>query len=925
MGRGYLWHTQEVDSVVHELKTDLIGGLSNKEALSRLSAYGHNEPPEHLRSPWGKNLMRQQISLMTPVLLIGAILLHLSDQLISAVAVLCIMAISILLSGLQEIKSEKCLRLLRKAVKHSMKARVLRNGHINLIKTVDIVPGDIICFETGDYIAADGRLIESKQLELDESALWGIKEPFQKDPSVLDENVQIHQMKNMVFMGSVVIAGSGKAIVTATGSQAFIAQKSLSSSSADFRSLLESETSRKGLRFAYLCAILTVLLWGAMVASGIPPFASVIAGLSFFSAAWPAGLIEAVRLSLISGIKKLNERKIVVRKLSGAESLANLTVICTGRKGIMTENKAIVRKIFVDGHIIDVNEGEANGFPQSVEDENPDLPLLFTAACMCSNTDVRNTSEGWVIDGDPTEGALIISAMKGGISKDELGLSLTKVSYFPYDHERKMVTAVLRDTDGGLFLFTKGPPKAVLSACSRIQLHGYIDNLDIGRLRAIWAVNLSFAEDSMESIAFAYRKLRDESECQEVESLERNLIFIGMMGMEDPLRIGVREAIGKCSSFAIKPILLTDDCKEEAFNFALDLGIIQNEAQILTGEEMDILGEKEFLSLLSRFSVYADISPAHKERIARCLKESGETVAMVGTDIGDLPALHLADVKISAGEGSTSIVTSSSDLILMDNSFTTAVCAIEGIRQVFLNAKKLSRFLLSGGIAGASAIIFALIISIFWRDFPFPPISFLHVLWLNLVAGIIPSFAIIFNFPSEGETSNEEYSRGDLFSGELKSSVLIRGLLAAVFTVIAFAFSFEPGDLLDQSHARTSALTILIMSQLAFTFQCCRRNKKGFFRRFFANKLLLILTSLALLLHVSAIYIPYANTILGTRPLSAIDWIPIIVAFAVFSLPLDEPFTTHVEYEEAKGVSTQVADEFQEKEEDKSAESDSAK
>ncbi len=906
MASSFLWHTQEINSVEHELKTDLEQGLSSKEAVSRLATYGLNELPETEHIPWANIFFRQQISLMIPVLVLASILLILAQIWSGALAVIGILIASIILNGFQAVGSEKLLRSFKKLANRSMYARVLRSGHVKLVKTADLVPGEIICFEAGDRIAADGRLIEAEGLTIDESLIMRTVWVAEKGVDVLGEDTPIRQRKNIVFMGTTVASGNGRAIVTSTGAQTQVAKMSAGWAAGEEKirwSLLEANLSEKGLWFAVACVICSAILWAVIMIAGAPPLAGAIVALSFLIAAWPMGLMEAIIMALTVGMKRLSERQIAIRKFSGAETLAEVTAICSDKTGIMTQKRMIVKKVFVDGRIMDLEgEGydpESGGFPPDAEAESPDLPLLLTVASMCTNTEVKNTPEGWDVIGDPTEGALIVAAMKGGINKDELGLSLTKVAELPFDSERKRMTTVYKSSKDELFVFTKGSLETVLDISSNLQLHGYMDDLDLGRQRAIWAVNQSFARDEMQSMAFAYRQLEDEPEEYTVETVERNLSFVGMAGIVDPMRADAKSAVEKCLAGSVQPIMLTDDYVDTTYAVAHKLGMVKDGSEVLAGEELDILAENEYSRLAERFSAYADVSPTHKIRIIRALKEKGAVIAVIGSHTSDAAVIEEADIGIAAGQTASSAATDAADMILMDNSFATAVDAIEVMRGAYGNARKIIRYLLSGSVATAGAILLILIASIFQRELSLTsPSSFymliLHVLWVNLVAGIIPALAMAFSPVTDGVMKEGPYLRGKILDDELRSKLPIRGILTAFLALIAFVSSFQAG----QSRAVTAALTVLVVSQIAFVFQCRSTPGEGFFRKYLTNKLLLGLASLAILLQISIIYISPISQVFMTEPLLLTDWIPILVAFVICSLPLDKLLNTNVEEEE---------------------------
>jgi len=895
MASSFLWHTQEADSVAHELKTDLEQGLSNKEAASRLIAYGLNKLPETTHSLWQGVFFRQQISLMIPVLLLASAMLIIAGLWSGAFVVIGILVINVILSGFQTIRSEQFLRSLRELTNRLMYARVFRSGRVKLVEVTALVPGDIICFEIGDLIAADGRLIEANNLTIDESLIMRVSLITEKGVDTLGEDTPIHQRKNMVFMGTTPASGSGRAVVTSTGTQTQLAQMSKGQQTEKSHwSLLESNISKKGLRFAGGCVVFSVVLWAAMMLAGVPPLAGFMVSLSVLVAAWPMGLIEAVIMALAVGIKRLGERGVIVKRLSGAEALAEATVICSDKAGLMTQKQMTVKKVFVDGRIIDIEgdgyDPESGSFPPGAEDENPDLPLLLTVAAMCANTEVKNTPEGWNVTGDPTEGALIVAAIKGGINKDEIGLSLTKVVELPFDSERKRMSIVFKSSKDELFVFTRGSLETVLDISNGLQLHGYMDTLDIGKQRAIWAVKHSFAKNGMQSLAFAYCQLEEEPEEYTIQTLERNLIFIGMAGIVDPLRADAKRAVQKCLAGAVKPVIFTDDHIDTTAAIAFDLGMVKDGSETLSGEELDILGEKEYSSLAGRFSAYADVLPVHKLRIIRTLRSKGAITAVVGNHTNDAPVIAEADIGIVAGQTAASIATDAADILLMDNSFATAVDAVAEMRGSYGNAMKIIRYLLSGSVTVVTAILIALIISIFQRNF-FPPPSapymvFLHVLWINLLAGGIPVLAMVFSPVTDGTMKDGPYLCGRIFANGLKSKILIRGILTAFLVLTAYAFSL--GSQMDQSRAMTAALTVLVTSHIVFAFQCRRTSDEGFFRKYLTNKLLLGFALFAILLHISVVYIPAVSHIFGTEPLMLRDWIPILVALVICSFPLDE-------------------------------------
>lgn len=911
MALPFPWHAKEASSVAHELNTDLDTGLSNKEAASRLAIYGPNRLPDKVGIPWITILLRIGISLMIPLIALAVVILALSYTLTGVIIISGLIFVRIILSGLLEVGSERLLCSLKKLASNLIYAKVLRNGQVSLVKAVDLVPGDIICFEAGEQIAADSRLIETNQLIMDESIFNETKEMLEKNTDTFGEDLPLHPVylrRNMVFMGSIVFSGSGRAVVTSTGAQTQIAQMQLEREKQNTqhtqRWLLEAMLSKKGIWFASGCIVFSAILWLLAVLFGLSLTAGAMISLSFMLAIWPMGLIEAIRLALTIGMRRLSKHNIIIRRFTGAETLASTTVVCSNKTGVMTQNQMTVKKVFVDGCIIGVTgdgyDPESGGFPPDAEEENPDLPLLLSVAAMSTNAEVQSTPEGWSIVGDPTEGALVVAAMKGGISKDEIRLSLTKVAELSYDPERKRMSMVFRASNDELFIFTRGFLDPVLSICNNMQLHRYVDSLDIGRQNVIRAVNQNFAKSGMHSLAFAYCQLVGEPGNYTFEELERDLIFVGMVGISDPLRVDTKSAVKKCIRGGVKPILFTDDQADMSFTLAKDLELADEISSVVTDEHLDMLEESNYCSLVEDALIYSDISPSHKLKIVRALKEGGEVTAVISNQIGDEHAIREANVGIASCPTCPSVIINSSDIVLNDGSFATAIESIEKMRGAYGNAKRIFRYFLSGNIAMSGVVLIALIINIFWKTHFSQSLSsiysiympFLYVLWINLLAINLPALSIAFNPVTEDFMKEGPYPLGVLSDEGLKIRLFIRGLLTVILTFIIYAFSLVTSN--DQSLAITAAFTMLIISQLAFIFQCRCTSGESFLQKFLTNKLLLGVIAFVLLLHLSTIYLPSISLIFGTKPLLLVHWIPILVGLAISLLPLDDLLSSYI-------------------------------
>ena len=521
MASPFLWHTQQASSVAHELNTDLDHGITNREATSRLPSYGFNRFPRTEHISWSAVLQRLQVSLMIPVLLVVSTVLILTKQsqknsgdfFNEAALVLGILVVSFIIGFVQEARSRGMQRSARMYAHLPAYSRAMRNGNIRVVRTVELVPGDIICFDKGDRIPADGRLFKANRLFVDESRFEINTKPVEKSTEPVEDNTPFHRRSNMVFMGTTVHSGSGRAVVTATGGRTQMSRLLQRQSVRDqeYRSFhLEALLSRKGVWLAFGCMALSFVLWILLFVAGKPLAESMIYAASFLMAAWPMGLIETATSAFAIGIRRLDKKGYVVRNTVEASSLAHCTTICSEKSGVMTQNRMAMRKVFVDGRIINIrdsrNRDDPGGFPANAAAQNIDLRLLLSAAAMCNDVEVRDTPEGREIACGTIDGALVVGAMKGGISKEELELSLAKLGELPFDHKRKRMSVIFDAVGDEIYIFTRGTLESILDVCTSIQLHGHIEQLDTQKRRAIVAVNRNFAGSGMRNITFAYRR-----------------------------------------------------------------------------------------------------------------------------------------------------------------------------------------------------------------------------------------------------------------------------------------------------------------------------------------------------------------------------------------------------------------------------------
>lgn len=917
MASDFQWHELDIETVAHELKTDIDQGLSNKEAFSRLERYGPNDLPVKTKLALSNIVLRQHISLMIPVFLI--ILLALvyvwrteedTSYLYSAIVVFGILVINVLLATLLSVIADKRCKKVMISSRESIYVKVIRNGHLTRVKSIDVVPGDIVILEMGDRVPADGRVIESNRLTVDESAVFGTQGSTSKSVASISQSVPVHNRNNMVFRGGMVVSGKGRYIVTATGQATQIAQKLGQLTLPEDNSMIKTEVSRNGIYYFIISIVLSSGVFVGLWLLEKRMINSLITGLAFMMALWPMGISEVISMAISNGLLRLKNSNIAVREPRNAELLSKVTVMCFNKEGIVTSDNMIAKKIFVDGRIIEAGSAEdeieeSSNFIGATQEETPDLDFLLTIACMTTSTQVRKDSEGWSIDGDSNEAEFVKTAIKAGINKDELSLSLTKLGEISYDNRRKRMSVIYEDTEGQIHVFTRGTLDSILKVSDSIQLHGHSRNLDSNMRIAIRAVNRSFADELIQSVAFAYRRLRTGLQEYTPSAVERDMTFVGMIGLFIPPRPNIETAVEKCLMGSIKLVMFTEDPQESALSFARKVGIAKSDSEVISSEDIGRLKEEEFQSICGRFSVISDVLHQHKAWIVRGLKKSGETTAMIGETVYDIVSIKEADIGISKGETSSPICVESSDLVLMDGGFPSAVSAVETVRTTYTNVKKIIRYFLSASLAMAITMLATWAISTFWKGSLQSPLSPIHILWLNTFGVILPSIAIAFRPTVDGDISDGNF-RGSIIDGELKINVLLRGLLAAVFAIVAFMFAFGPERSWEPNAERacSAVITILLMTQLAFAFQCCSTSK-GVFRKFISSKLLILISFIIIAFHLSIIYVPTLNEIFKTQPLSVADWIPITLSFIIFSLPFDELFSSYngVEEQFSKEVS----------------------
>ena len=884
------WHSMSEDEVLEALKTSR-NGLSAEEAGKRLLEYG----PNKLISKGGVSPIKiflNQFKDIFVLMLMAAIIISIvmafakpeppaMEDYADALTIGAIVILNAIVGFVQEYRSEKAIEAMRKLT--APKATVIRDGHSIVIPAEEVVPGDILVLETGDRVAADARLIEVVELKTNEAVLTGESTPVEKRLGTLPENTPVSDRRNMVFMATHVVYGRGKAVVTSTGMKTEFGKiaelvQEMEEEETPLKAKLERFAKKLGAIVIVICVIVFALelidiyVYGAAKAESLMDafFTAVALAVS----AVPEGLPAVVTVTLALGARELAKRNAIIRRLSSAETLGSVTVICSDKTGTLTKGEMTVRRIYVNGKIIEVTgvgyeaKGEFLEGDKRVDVKSrPDLSLLLIGSALCTNAQY----DGKSVFGDSTEGALIVAAAKAGLWKEDLEKIYPRIYEVPFTSERKKMTTVHKSNDGRLMVFMKGAPEVVLQHCTHILKNGKPERLSERDRKEILSVNERMASEALRVLGVAYRELNENEidlgkEAQKV--IESNLTFIGLLGMIDPPREEAKIANQVCQKAGIKTVMITGDHKLTAIAIAKDIGIMQEGDLALTGEELDRMSDEEFEKIVENVKVYARVSPEHKLRIVRALKKKGHIVAMTGDGVNDAPALKQADIGIAMGITGTDVTKEAADMILADDNFATIVKAVEGGRTIYDNIKKFAFFLLRCNFDELFVIgTFALL----GLELPLTPGM---ILWINLVTDGGPAVALSQDPPAEDVMSRPPRDpKEGILQGKVASilaTMVTQFLGTAVLFYVAYYIWGRPLE-----EARTLAFVQATFQELVVVWNSRSDTKNAFRVGFTNNKYLLaaVLVSAALTALVPYFGIIFGIPLFGAAPLDLQDWL----------------------------------------------------
>ena len=879
------WFNKNVEDVEKELKTNLEKGLNDEEVKTRQEKYGLNELKTKKKKSLIQKFLEQFKDFSIIVLIIAAIVsgavgIAEGNGITDTIIILIVVIVNAIIGVTQEAKAEKSLEALQKLTDHASK--VIRNGNVQVIPAKELVPGDIVLLDTGDYIPADLRIIEAINLKSQESSLTGESVPVEKNTKVIeDEETGIGDRLNMLFSSSLITYGRGKGIVVETGMTTEVGKiAGMLDSTEEQVTPLQEKLNKLGKTLGIAALVICVFIFVIGLIQGKEPIHMFMTAVSLAVAAIPEGLVAVSTIVLAIGVQKMVKKNAIVKRLPAVETLGSATVICSDKTGTLTQNKMTVEKIFINKNTFNLSD---------IKDINDDINKLVYSNMLCNDTKIGNEGE---LTGDPTETALVDMAFKLDFDPSIYD-RMPRVEEIPFDSDRKLMTTV-NEINGKYIVYTKGGVDELLKRCNSYLENGEVKEDIEEYAKTIRQHNENMAKEALRVLSCAYKEIDHKPSKEEMKEIENNLTFIGMVGMIDPPREEAKKAVEKCKTAGIKTVMITGDHKITATAIAKKLGILEKEEEAITGLDLEKMTDEELAKNVRKYSVYARVSPEHKVRIVKAWQKNGEIVAMTGDGVNDSPALKTANIGCAMGIVGTDVAKEAADVILTDDNFATIVSAVEEGRRIYDNILKVIQFLLSSNVGEIVVLFLATLFTpLFAKWFGITNITKLeillpvHILWINLVTDSLPALALAFD-PANSDIMQrkpEKPGKG-IFTKGMSWRVIYQGAMIGLLTLIAFMIGLgtttEPinGLTLEESKievGQTMAFVTLALSELVHVFNV-RDNKKSIFKtKVFNNSKLIwaILASAALMIVILAI--PMLRTIFSIPILPKANIIELII------------------------------------------------
>ena len=845
-----MWETLRKEEVLKELKTSLKNGLNEEEVVFRKDKYGKNKISDKPKESFFIKFVKQFNDFMIIILIIASIIsttvsyFQGENDYIDSVIIIAIVVLNALMGVIQEAKAEKSIEALKEMT--PMKAKVIRNGATKEVNAEELVPGDIIILEAGNYVPADARLLETHNLKIEESSLTGETEGILKNADMIaKKDIALGDMVNMAFMSSVVVNGNGKAVVTETGMNTKvgkIANMIIENESPE--TPIQRKLAQVGKILGLICLGICVLIFIIGMIKKINPIEMFMTSVGLAVAAIPEGLPAIVTIVLSIGVTKMAKNHAIIRKLPAVETLGSSNVICTDKTGTLTKNQMTV-----------------------VETKSKNTNFLFELASMCTDSEIVLENGKEKIKGEATEVAIVEGALKYNINKLELYNKMPKVNEIPFDSNRKMMTTIHK-LDKGYRIITKGAPDVLLNKC----------NLSLLEKNNIEIQNKNMAKKALRVIAVCYKDVAILPNNIESKNIEIGLKFVGLIGMIDPPRDGVKDAVSTCKKAGIKTVMITGDHIDTAKAIAKELGILGKYDKAITGKELDKITEENLQKEIGNYSVFARVNPEHKVKIVKAWQNLGSVVAMTGDGVNDSPALKQADIGIAMGKNGTDVAKSASDMILTDDNFVTIVKAVKQGRNIYDNIKKAIHFLISTNIGEIVTIFMGLVLGLK------SPLLAIQLLWVNLVTDSLPAIAIGLERAEENIMTRKPInSKKGIFADGLWSKIIVEGIMLGMLTLIAFSIGNKYYGL---EVGRTMAFVSLGVLELVHSFNI-KSEKSIFEKGIFENKFLIGSFVLGIFVQTVVVIVPTFANIFNLVPLNNIQWI-IVAIISILPIPIIE-------------------------------------